>query len=65
MLATSILGNYNLTHTVDWDTFDLASFKQAHDKNTIHMSHFITEYMSNTFTDMKILQQLGHATTNL
>ena len=56
--------NQNLTHMEDWDKIDVTSVKQARETTTVHMTHFITKYMSNTLATMTILQQRGHATTN-
>ena len=55
----------NLTHMADWEVSDLTSFKWARDKTTVHMTHFITKLMSNILSIMMILQNWGHATTNL
>ena len=63
--ATSILGLLILTHMIDWEEIDLIPFERSHNRTTIHMSHFIKKIMINTLFTMKILQQQGHASTNL
>ena len=55
----------NLTRTEDWDKIDITLFKQTRETTTVHMAHFITKFLSNTLPTMTILQQQGHASTNL
>ena len=55
----------NLTHMSDWEGIDLTSFKRACGNTTVHMAHLVTKFTSNTLSTMKILQQRGHATTNI
>ena len=55
----------NPNNMADSEWMDLTSFKWAHDKTTFHMEHFIKKCMSNNLSTMAILQQQGHAATNL
>ena len=54
-----------LTHMVEWEEIDLAPFERAQERTTVHMSYFITKFISNTLAIMKILQQQEHASTIL
>ena len=45
----------NLTHIEDWNEIDLTSLKRTRNMTTVHMVHFITKFMSNTFSTMIIL----------
>ena len=54
-----------LTHMADWEVIYLTPFERARDRNIFHMSHFIMKFMINTLSTMNILQQWGHASTNL
>ena len=48
--------NRNLTHMADWEVIYLTSFKQARDKTTVHMLHFIKKFMSNNLYTRTVLQ---------
>ena len=54
-----------ITHTEDWEEIELLPFKRARNRTTVHMSHFINICISNTLSNMTILQQQRHASTNL
>ena len=59
------MGWYKTNSQGDWEEIDLSPFEKAKDSTTVHMSHFIKKIMSNTLSTMEILQQRGHAYTNL
>ena len=54
-----------LTHKADWEVSDLSPFEREWGRTKFHMSHFITKRMSNTQSNMMILNRRGHTSTNL
>ena len=40
----------------DWEVINLSPFEQAQYRTTVHKSHFITKFISNTLSTMEILQ---------
>ena len=48
-----------------WEGINLTPFEQSRGRTTIHMSHLITKYMSNSLSTMIIIQQQVHASTNI
>ena len=53
-----------ITHMLDWDGIDLSPFELAWDRDTFHMSHFVTKCISNTLYTMNIYSNEDMHTLN-